>query len=101
MHISILGDHVEWSLGANLLDQVNLLRVDKGLVLISIILLSNGDVGQRRSFLTQICHNGASINSRDGWYSFTGTLLTEALNSSLIAVLLSIVSDNNTTTLNV
>lgn len=46
VHISVLGADVEWSLGADFLDQVNLLGVDESLILIGIVFLSNGDSSQ-------------------------------------------------------
>jgi len=46
VHISALGADVERSFGADFLDQVDLLGIDESLILISVILLSNGDSGQ-------------------------------------------------------
>jgi hypothetical protein len=46
VHISVLGADVERSFGADFLDQVDLLGIDESLILIGVILLSNGDSGQ-------------------------------------------------------
>jgi hypothetical protein len=92
---------MEWSLGTNLLDQVNLLRINKSLILISVVLLSNRDPGKRRTFLSQICHDGASVDSGDSRYSFTSTPFTETLNSGPMAIFLSIVGNNDTTALDI
>lgn len=45
VHVATPGRNVEGGLGADLLHQVDLLRVDEGLVLIGVVLLSNGDSG--------------------------------------------------------
>jgi hypothetical protein len=43
VHISILGTNVEWGLGTDFLDQVDLLWVNKCFILVGIIFLSDGD----------------------------------------------------------
>jgi hypothetical protein len=101
VHISIRGTDVEWGLGAHFLDQVDLLRVNEGFVLVCIIFLSNGDSSQRRSNFPQMGDNSTSIDTRDGRNTLTSTPLTQALNSRPVTVLLSIIGHNNTHTLNV
>jgi hypothetical protein len=46
VHVSVHGTNVEWGLGADFLDQVDLLRVDESFILIGIVFLSNGDSSQ-------------------------------------------------------
>ena len=46
VHISVLGADVERSLGADFLNQVDLLGVDESLILISVVFLSDCDSSQ-------------------------------------------------------
>lgn len=46
VHVSGRGTDVEWSLGADFLDQVDLLGVNESFILIGIVLLSDGDSSQ-------------------------------------------------------
>ena len=101
VHITIVGADVEWGLCADFLDQVDLFRVDEGLILIGIIFFSNGDSGQRRTLLSQECDNGTSINTRDCWHSLASTPLTQAFYSGPMAVFLSIVCHHDTNALDV
>jgi hypothetical protein len=101
VHISVHRTDVEWSLGADFLDQVDLLGVNESFILIGIVFLSDGDSGQRRSNFPQVRDNGTSINTRDSRNTFTSTPIAQALHSSPMAVLLSVIGNNNTHTLNV
>ena len=101
VHVSVHGTDVERSLGADFLDQVDLLGVDESFILIGIIFLSNSDPSQRRSNFSQVGDNGTSIDTRDGRNTFTSTPLAQALHRSPMTVLLSVIGHNNTHTLNV
>src|SRR5438046_1954678 len=59
------GAHVEWCLGADLLDEIDLLRIHKRLILVSIIFLANGDSSQRRTLLSEISHDSTGIDASD------------------------------------
>ena len=78
---------VEGRLGADLADQVDLLRVDEGLVLVGIVLLANGDAGQGRTLLTEVGDDRTGIDTRDGGNTLTGTPLAQTLDGSPVAVL--------------
>jgi hypothetical protein len=101
VHVSALGADVEWSLGADSLHQVDLLGVNESLILIGIIFFPNGDSSQRRSHLPQIRDNGTGVDTRDSRNTLTSTPIAQALNSSPVTVLLSVIRNNNTHTLNV
>jgi hypothetical protein len=101
VHISMLRVNVERSLGADFLDQVNLLGINESFILIGIVFLSNGDSGQRRTLLSQVCDNSTGINARDGRYALTSTPIAQTLNGSPMTVFLRIVRNNNTNALDV
>ena len=46
VHVTVLGADVEWSLGTNSLDQIDLLGIDKSLVLVGIIFFSDCNPSQ-------------------------------------------------------
>jgi hypothetical protein len=91
----------EGSLGGDTLNQVDLAGVDETLILVGIVLFTNGYPSQGRALLSEVCDNGASINARDGGNSLSSAPLAETLNSSPMAVVDSDIGDNNTSTLNV
>lgn len=93
--------HVERSLGADLADKVDLLRIGERLILVGIVLFTNGDAGQRRTLFTQIGYNGTGVDARDGRHTLTGTPLAKTLDSSPVAVLLRDIRDDNTSGLNI
>ena len=84
---------------ANLLDKVNLARIDETLVFVGIVLITNRDSGQGGSLLSEVSDNGTGVNARDGGNAFSGTPCAEALNSSPMTILLGDVGDNHTSTL--
>ncbi len=63
VHVTIERADMKGSLGADPLDQVDLFRINESLILISVVLLSNGDPGQRRTLLAQVCDNRTGINT--------------------------------------
>lgn len=91
----------EGSLGADALDQVDLARVDEALVLISIVLVANGDPSEGRTLLSEVGDNGSSVDAGDGGDALTGTPLAQTLNSSPVAVVEGNIGDDNTGTLDV
>ena len=101
VHVAALRADVERSLGADSLDQVDLFWVNESLILISVVFLSNGDSGQRRTLLSQISDNSTGINPRNGWDTLASTPLTQTLDSSPVGVLSSVVGDDDTSTLDV
>ena len=88
--------HVERSLGADPPDEIDLLRVDKGLVLVGIVLLADGDAGKGGSAFAQEGDDCASVDSRDGRNTLPGTPIAETLDSSPVAVLLRDIADHHT-----
>lgn len=87
---------VERLLGADLTHQVDLFGIGEGLVLVGIIFLANGDLGQGRTLLTQVGDDGTGVDTRNGGDTFTGTPLTQTLNGGPVAVLLGNIGNNNT-----
>lgn len=101
VHVTERRADVEGSLGRNTADQVDGLGVDVGLVLVGIILLTHSDAGQRRTLLTEVCHNLTSVHTRDGGNTFASAPLGQRLDGSPVAVPQSIVLDNDTRGLDV
>lgn len=91
----------EGSLGADALDQVDLARVDEALVLVGIVLVTNGDPGEGRTLLTEEGDDGTGVDTRDGGDALTSAPVTQALDGSPVAVLLSDVGDDDTGALDV
>jgi len=87
---------VEGLLGANLTDQVDLLGIGEGLVLIGIVLLADGDTGEGGTLLTQIGDNSTSVDARNGRDTLTGTPLSQRLDSSPVGVLLGNIGHDDT-----
>lgn len=92
---------MEWSLGANLCYKVDLLRVDESLVLVGIVLLSNGDTRKGGTLLTQVGDNGTSVDARDSGNTLSGTPLAQALDSGPMTVLSRVIGNDDTTALDV
>lgn len=93
-------DH-EGGLGAHPLDQVDLARVDKALVLVGIVLVANRDPGQRRTLLSEVGDNGTSVNARDGGHSLPSTPIAQTLDGGPVAVLGGHIGHNDSSTLDV
>ena len=91
----------EGGLGANPLDEVDLARVEEGLILIGVVLLTDGDPGERRTLLSEVSDDGTGVNAGDGGHTLTGAPLAQALDCSPVAVLLGDVGDDDTGALNV
>ena len=108
VQIAIARTDMEWCLGADFADQIDLLWINEGftlLDLIRIILLANGNTGQRRTLFSQICDYGTSIHCcawatdkinpvrgfglTSGYcrHSLPCTPFAEALNSSPVTIL--------------
>jgi hypothetical protein len=101
VHVTERRADVEGSLGGHTADEVDSLRVDVGLVLIGIVLLADGNAGQRGTLLTEVCHNLTGVDARDGGDTLTSAPLSQRLDSSPMAVLQSVVLDHNTRRLDV
>lgn len=52
MEVTIGGTDMERRLGANLVNQIDLLRIDKSFILVCVIFLTNSDASQGRSLLS-------------------------------------------------
>jgi len=91
----------EGGLGANLLDQVDLAGIDKALVFVGVVLVTDGDPSKGRTLLTEMGDDSASINARDGGNALSGTPLAQALDSGPVAVPLGDIGDDDTGTLDV
>lgn len=86
---------MEGSLGAHPANEVDGFRVNVGLILVGIVLFSDGDTSQRRTLLTKVCYDLTGINTRDGRNTLTSTPLSKTLNSSPVAVLQGVILDND------
>lgn len=91
----------EGGLGADALDQVDLARVDKGLILIGVVLVANGDSSQRGTLLSEEGDNLAGIDTRDSRDALASAPIAQTLDSGPVAVLLSNISNHHSGTLNV
>lgn len=89
----------ERSLGAHTLDKVDLARVDKTLVLIGIVLVTNGNSGKGGTLLAEVGDDSTSVDARDGGNTLASTPLAQALDGSPMAVLLSNIGNNHTSAL--
>jgi hypothetical protein len=98
---STRGLNQEGSLGADTLDKVDLAGIDEALILVGIILVTNGDPGQGRTLLTEVSNDGTGVNARDGRDTLTSAPLAEALDSGPVAVVEGDIGDDNTSALNV
>lgn len=101
VHVSQRGADVEGCLCRNTTHKVDSLRVNVRLVLISIVLLTNGDTSKRGSLLTEVGYNLTSVDTRDGGDTLASTPCTKRLDSSPVAVLQGIVLNNNARSLDV
>ena len=101
MALGVTGADMERRLGADLTDKVDLLGIGESLVLIGIVLLTDGDTGQRRTLLTKIGDNGTSVDTRDGGNTLTGTPFSETLDGRPVAVTLGHIGNDDTSSLKV
>ena len=91
----------EGRLGADLLDEVHRAGVEERLVLVGIVLLADGDLGERRALLTEEGDDGAGVDARDGGHALARAPLVQALDGGPVAVLLSDVGNDDTGALDV
>lgn len=96
MAVTITGGDVERSLGGYFLNQVDLLGVYKGFVLVRIVLLSDGDAGEGRALLAEVCDDGTSVDAGDGRNTLTRTPGAERFDGSPVGVTLSSISYDDT-----
>lgn len=89
------------SLGANTLDQVDLARVDKALIFVGVVLVTNGDSGERGTLLSEEGDDFSGINSRNSGDALAGAPLAQTLNGSPVAVVEGNIGHDNTGALNV
>ena len=93
--------HVEGRLGGNLLDKVDAARVLVRLVLVSVVLLANGDLAKGRTLFTEVGDNITSVNAGDGGNTLTSTPLRQTLDGGPVGVLCGGVCNNNGSSLDV
>jgi hypothetical protein len=101
VHVAEGGADVEGGLGGDAADQVDGLRVDEGLVLVRVVLLADGDAGERGPLLAEVGDHLASVDAGDGGDSLAGAPLGERLDGGPVAVLQGVVLDNDTRGLDV
>lgn len=91
----------EGRLGADLLDQVDGAGVGVRLVLVGVVLLADGEMGERGALLAQEGDDGAGVDARDGGHALARAPLVQALDGGPVAVLLGYVGDDDTGALDV
>jgi hypothetical protein len=101
VHVAERRADVEGCLCRDTTDQVDGLRVDKGLILIRIVLLANGDASKGGTLLTEVCDDLTSVDARDSGDTLAGAPLSKRLDSGPVAVLQGVVLDNDTRGLDV
>jgi hypothetical protein len=101
VHVAERRADVERCLSRDTTDQVDGLRVDEGLILISIVLLANGDASEGGTLLTEVCDDLTSVDTRDSRDTLAGAPLSKRLNGSPMAVLQGVVLDDDTRGLDV
>jgi hypothetical protein len=99
--LRVVGLNNKGGLGADPLDQVDLAWVTKALILVGIVLVSNGDSRKRRTLFPEVSDNSTGVNSRDSRDAFSRTPDSQTLYSGPMAVLGSIIGHNDTSTLDV
>ncbi len=75
VHVAQGRADVEGSFGRYTTHKVDGLRVDVCLVLIGIVLFTNRDASKRRTLLTEVCYNLASVNAGNGGDTLSSTPL--------------------------
>ena len=95
----VRGRDDERRLGAHTLNQVDRAGVDETLVLVGIVLVTDGNPRQRRTLLTEVCDDLTSVDTRDGGHTLAGTPLTQALDRRPMAVLEGNICHDDTGTL--
>lgn len=63
MEITIEGTDMERRLGANLVNQIDLLRIDESFILVCVIFLTDGYASQGRPLLSKVRHNCARVDT--------------------------------------
>jgi len=80
------GADVERSFGADLSNEVDLLGVDKSLILVGIVFLPDCDPCQRGTSFAEVGNNGSSVHTRNGGDAFAGTPLAKAFDCGPVGV---------------
>ena len=101
VHVAEGGADVEGGLGGDAADQVDGLRVDEGLVLVRVVLLADGDAGERGSLLAEVGDHLAGVDAGDGGDALASAPLGKRLDGGPVAVLQGVVLDNDTRGLDV
>lgn len=81
------GGDVEGRFGADFADQIDLLGVDKGFVLIGVVFFADGDAGEGRALFTKVGYDCTSVDTRDGGHAFFRTPFAQAFDGGPVAVL--------------
>ncbi len=77
---------MEGSFGADLSNEVDLLGVDKGLVLVGIVFLPNCDPCQRGTLFAEVGNDSSSVHTRNGRDAFAGAPLAKAFDCGPVGV---------------
>jgi hypothetical protein len=93
--------NVEGRLGGYLFDKVNAARVLVSLILVGVVLLTNGDLAKGRTLFTEVGDNVASVDAGDGGDTLASTPLCQTLDGSPMRVLSGSVCNNNGSSLDV
>ena len=96
VEVAATGADVEGGFGADLTDEVDLLGVDKGFILVRVVLFADCDASERGTLLPKIRHNGPGIDAGNGGDSFSSTPGTEAFDGCPVTVLFCHVCHDNT-----
>ena len=94
------GDH-EGGFRANALDEVDLSGVNEAFIFVGIVLVTNGDTGERRTLFSEVGDNFSGVNARDGGNALASAPVAERLDGGPVRILRSDVGDNNASALDV
>lgn len=92
---------MEWRLGADFSDQVDLLWINKCLIFILVVLFSDADPSKTGSLLSQVSDNSSSVNTSNGWDAFSRAPLAQAFDGGPVRVFLCHIRDDHANSLNV
>lgn len=101
VHVAVRGGDVEGRLGGDALDEVDLLGVHEGFVLVGVVFLADGDAGEGGAALAEVGDDGAGVDAGDGGDAFTSAPGRERLDGGPMAVLEGVVGDDDSDALDV
>jgi hypothetical protein len=101
VHVALWGGDVEGSLSGDALDEVDLLWVHEGLVLVGVVFLADCDAGEGGAALAEVGDDGAGVDAGDGGDAFAGAPGGEGFDGRPVAVLEGVVGDDDADALDV